>query len=214
MAAGDIYRLRLKMMAGNTLIYTYWHFKVISGVAKAVNLCNLWTGAASIDWSRYSFMLSQSVKLISAQAVQINAPATDMAEVAAASTLVGKVEGSMLPLNVCGRINWRTALPGRRHRGATYIAGISALRHVGGYWNQTQIDNTNAWINNFMAAYGPSGSGVNWRFGIYSRKIGGYYPNANPLGWTQVTGGSFLPMTVPNEKKLVDKVGQYPQPFI
>lgn len=214
MAVGDIYRLRLKMMViGGMPIYTYWHFKAI-GAGKAINLCNLWTGSASLDWSRYSFMVSDQVKLLSAQAIQINAGGLDTAEVAAAPTLVGKVGGPVMPLEVCGRINWRTAINDRRHRGATYLAGLSSLRHSGGYWNQAQIDNVNAWLGNWLGAYGPTGTGVNWRFGVYSRKIGGNPPNANPAGWTQVTGYSFQPLTYHLEKKKIDHASQYPQPYI
>lgn len=214
MALGDLYRFRLKMVAGGFPIYTYWHFQTLSGTAKAIDMCNLWTGASSTLWSSYSFLLSNQVRLLSAQCVQINNGGLDTAEKAAAVTLIGKHAGTLMPLNVCGRINWRTALQGRSRRGHTYIAGLSALRHAQGYWNQAQIDNTNAWLNDFVGIFGVGGTAVNWRFGIYSKKLGGEPPNALAVGFTGVTVGSFVPLTVSCEKKIRDEASKFPEPFI
>jgi hypothetical protein len=214
MAQNDLYRVRLKMIAAGIPFYTYWHFRMIGTLAKAQDMCNLWTGASSTLWSSYSFLLSNQVRLLSCQAAQINNGGLDLAEKAAASTLVGKHAGTMMPLNVCGRVNWRTGLPGRSRKGCTYIAGLSSLRHVGGYWNQAQIDNTIGWINDFLGAFGSNGSGVNWRVGIFSKKLGGYYPNAQQIGFATITAGSFMPLTVSCEKKIRDEASKYPEPFI
>lgn len=214
MAQGSIYRVRLKMTAGGIPIYTYWHFKMIGTLAKAQDMCNLWTGAASTLWSSYSFLLSSSVRLLSCQAAEITNGGLDLAEKAAAATLVGKQSGAMMPLNVCGRVNWKTGLAGRSRRGWTYIAGISTARHAQGFWNQAQIDNSIAWINDFLGSFGASGSGVNWRVGVFSKKLGGYYPNANPIGFATFTAGSFVPVTVSCEKKIRDEASKYPEPFI
>lgn len=214
MAVGDLYRFRLKMVAGGIPIYTYWHFQTLSSTARATHMCDLWTGASSTLWSSYSFLLSNQVRLLSAQCIQINNGGLDVAEKAAAATLVGKHAGTLMPLNVCGRVNWRTAQLGRSRRGCTYIAGLSALRHVEGYWNQAQIDNALAWINDFLGIFGVGGTAVNWRFGIFSYKLGGLAPNAVAAGFAGVTKGSFMPLTVSCEKKVRNEAHMYPEPFI
>lgn len=214
MAAGDIYRLRLAIRVNNIPCYTYFHFKNLRGISKAVNLCELWTSAASTEWSSFSFMIGNSCKFLGAQAKQITGGGMDIAEVPAAPTLFGGAVGTVLPTDNCMLVNWKCAAPSRRRRGWNMINGIVAERHQGGYATTTQQNNVKSWIQGIMDRYGPTGSGVNWRFGIYSYTLGGPYPNGNPAAWFQVVSGSVSPIVTRNEKKARDEAYRFDQPYI
>ena len=179
---GDVYELVVRCRAPNENQVSINVFHLLAVTP------NCTANAIIVEWRTY---METTYRKLFASGMQIERYLcfnlvpfqTDVAEQTV--SLVGTAASGMLPTVCAAVFTWRTGLLGRRHRGRTYIGGLSTADVGQSRINGASITgNYNPWGNAMIARWGAGGSSPDIRMGVWSRVVGGQSPPHNPAGLT------------------------------
>jgi len=186
MALNDILRLRVHMRIHGGEVLNIMHFVDQTGAAgdNAQALCDDWrTNMTATMQARCStdttFEYIEVVKIVpygEGPRTSIYAAATN-----------GGVTGTTPSATLCEVLTIHSDQIGRRHRGRSYLAGISAAQMLSGQVIAAQTTRTtnyaNAIANRYIVLGGPS----SFRLGIWSKTIAGPDPPWPTSAFTRAT---------------------------
>jgi hypothetical protein len=193
--AGDVYELVVEWIdsAGTTKALNVFHFRQRGApVLTAINLIAEFKANAQ---TQYRAMIASGFGIRRYAARSMIPYNTDFYETIENPTLTGTGGTTAVPAVCAGIITWRTGQPGRRKRGRSYLPGISINNtDFAGRLAAVFIANTvNAFGNQVMTRWGPTGASTTTEIGVWSRLNAGPDPPFDPAGFTPITAFTAQP---------------------
>lgn len=182
---GDIYELVHEITEGTngTKIINVYHFKALNSTCTANTLIVDWRTAQE---SALRSTLANNATITRIQCFNLIPFQTDYAQLLPNTT--GTSGGSSIAGLVATIVTWRTALPGRRYRGRTYLGPCVGVNCSGGVTATNLITGVYAvWANAVLNTFGATGTSTSARIGVWSRVLGNQKPPHNVAGFTQIT---------------------------
>jgi hypothetical protein len=184
-AVGDIYELAMtstEVSSGLEMVNVF-HFRQKAGFLSAINLIGEWQVIAEDLWQ---LIICSGVAITKYSCRSLIPHNTDWYETT--THQVGGLGTFPTPLVCAAVITWRTGLPGRRHRGRTYIGGIERSNQGAGRWANPVLTAMNNLATEIMAVWSTDGQSTTTEFGVWSRLNAGPTPPFNPAGFRVVDG--------------------------
>lgn len=175
MAIGDMYRLTIEGFVEQNVGINVTHWLVTGQTGTGATPAQI----AEAFWNKIGMDYAALVSIVAtlqkttAQRISIatNTPLTVKADFIIPGGPNGEVEGDVLPGQDCGLITWKTALPGPRFRGRSYIwfPGEADNDEVG-LPTQGYLDRLNALAQSMLGVVdaGDAQDGSELRLAVYS----------------------------------------------
>lgn len=171
MAQNDVWRFScVGSHAGTELAVITLHGREISGIAETATFC---AGIVSNLLTPFAARQGMGFRWDIINALTVNTTPRKSAEYTTSLPITGSLTANTeLPHQVALVTTEKTAFAGRSYRGRTYLPGLTETDSDSGLWTSTC---TNAMLtawNNFLAVFGSAGSSTDWRWVVWSTKLG------------------------------------------
>jgi hypothetical protein len=175
MATNDVAELAvIGTVGGQQHVHTL-HFKHLGVSTTEDQLIDQWQAACEAAYKALFTDQDQPIQTMRASQVCGTVPLRAPAEQTPASTLgTRSVLTDPEPPFVAELVSERTAFAGRSYRGRFYISGLQEGDKVGSYLTNSgslRYVLTTAYLTALLGAFGPSGSSLDLRLFVYSRKL-------------------------------------------
>lgn len=189
MSAGDVYKLRIHQRLFGGEVINVLHFREasshVSANASQILADDFRTSQDTVLRARASGQMFYEYVEVERILPYGDGPATSLW----AANTTGTASGTVHPHPAAAEVvTIYTGSIGRAHRGRLFLAGALANSQASGLWTSAQTTLTRNLINSIYARYVTDEGLTGWRWGVWSRSIGGQTPPFDPAGFTPATG--------------------------
>jgi hypothetical protein len=172
MAANDIYRLIATYTMNGITCQNVLHFRSKVNGLDATLLAN----NVATDFQNYfNSCCSSNVNLVSLYAQKMNSTTIESYLRNYGQPAPGSQAAGIAPPTLCIVVTLRTGIYGRSKRGRLYMSGFPASWISAGVLSGFGALTVSNAMTLFLSKYRVGGSSLNWEFGVYSKKLGGYH---------------------------------------
>lgn len=167
MADGDVWEIAIKGTLLSQQYVNVWHAQ-LTGAGSTVQ-----DAIDDIMTTFYSPLLTSDLTnqmSLTVASCRLYADPVELYDAALAAT--GAQGGEPLPPQCAGVFTLKTGLAGRSRRGRLYLGGHLELYQASGQWTGAYVTALQARANAMVALAGIGGTSPDWRWGVWSKKLG------------------------------------------
>lgn len=196
-AGGEVFKAVIRQLLRGQEVQNVLFFRGISGAESAAQL------ASELESDLFPLMgavQTQPLKYLGTVVTQVTPIVLDLVQTA---HLLPPQDGQKSTNGASNSLavvmTLRTGQAGKTHRGRIYIAGFDPSDFPGDIANSTAATLFTNFANGLLNKWGPSGSSLFFKLGVYSRALGGTSPYT-VAGWQQVTAIQTQPV-IANQRR-------------